>query len=67
MPPAPPNAPGTVVRVVLLDGETAYTVTVESGSSNVVLNQGQAVEFVFFVDSTGKWLVTQIAGGAVLS
>lgn len=50
-----------------LDSETAYAITVESGSTSVVLDQGQAAEFVFFVDSTGKWLVTQIFGGAVLS
>jgi len=61
-------APGTVVRVVLLDSETAYSVTVESGTSSVVLDQGEAAEFVFFLDGgSGKWLVTQIGGGAVLS
>lgn len=48
------------------NSETAYTVTVESGTSSVVLDQGQAAEFVFFVDTTGKWLVTQISGGDVL-
>lgn len=45
-------AQGTVVCVVPLDSETAYTVTVESVTSSVVSNQGQAAEFVFV---GGKW------------
>lgn len=46
---------------------TGNNVTWTLGGGGIyTISNNQMSEFVFFVDTTGKWLVTQISGGAVL-